>query len=101
MRQSMLLRWPSVSGALLSVRASSEKATIGDEAVHLQHLIGPEGEVLIQYEATARPDQIGQSIADEMADYKQKNPAWHGCVRDPSTMVLSVLPCTPATLCKI
>ncbi|CAK0738483.1 hypothetical protein CVIRNUC_001049 [Coccomyxa viridis] len=45
---------------------------------HIVHLIGPEGEVLIQYEAAARPDQVGQSIADEMADYKRKNPAWHG-----------------------
>lgn len=64
------------------MHASSQVASVGDKVVHLQHLIGPEGEVLIQYEAAARPDQIGQSIADEMADYKRKNPAWHGCVHD-------------------
>ena len=83
------------------MHVSSKEVSVGDNAVHLQHLIGPEGEVLIQYEAAARPDQVGQSIADEMADYKRKNPAWHGCVLKlpPLTIMLSSLPCTtPATL---
>ena len=47
-------------------------------ALLLQHLIGPDGEILLQYEATAKADEVAQSIADEMQDYKRRNPAWHG-----------------------
>ena len=100
-RQSMFLRWISLKGALLNLNVSNKVVIHQQQCCYLQHLIGPEGEVLIQYEAGARPDQIGQSIADEMADYKRKNPAWHGCVLDlpPLIIVLSSLPCTtPSTL---
>lgn len=44
----------------------------------MQHLIGPDGEILVQYEASAAADQVAQSIADELQDYKRRNPIWHG-----------------------
>lgn len=46
----------------------------------LQHLIGPDGEVLVQYEASASKDQVAQSVADEMMDYSRRNPVWSGYV---------------------
>lgn len=51
---------------------------LSEIALLLQHLIGPDGEILVQYEATAKADEVAQSIADEMQDYKRRNPAWHG-----------------------
>lgn len=44
----------------------------------MQHLIGPDGEVLVQYEASAPKDQVAQSVADEMIDYSRRNPVWSG-----------------------
>ncbi|CAL5223910.1 g6507 [Coccomyxa viridis] len=58
------------------VAGESSKAKVIDETV--LHLIGPDGEVLVQYEATAPKDQVAQSVADEMIDYSRRNPVWSG-----------------------
>ena len=44
----------------------------------LQHLIGPDLEVLVQYEASAKTSEVAQSVADEMTDYARRNPVWSG-----------------------
>jgi len=54
----------------------SSKSRVIDESV--LHLIGPDGEVLVQYEASAPKDQVAQSVADEMVDYSRRNPVWIG-----------------------
>ncbi len=44
----------------------------------LQHLIGPDGDILVQYEASAAADQAAQSIADKLQDYSRRKPIWPG-----------------------
>jgi len=68
-----------ISGRTLDIILPGEfSGKLSQIALFLQHLIGPDGDILVQYEATAKADEVAQSIADEMQDYKRRNPAWHG-----------------------
>lgn len=42
------------------------------------HLVTPEGTIVIAYEEAAVPEDIAESAAQQILDYKRSHPEWHG-----------------------
>ncbi len=42
------------------------------------HLVTPEGTIVITYEEAAVPEEVADSVAEQILDYKRSHPGWHG-----------------------
>ncbi|KAK9905911.1 hypothetical protein WJX75_008827 [Coccomyxa subellipsoidea] len=42
------------------------------------HLVTPEGTIVVTYEEAAVPEDVAESVAEQILDYKRSHPGWHG-----------------------